>query len=191
MYQPRPLHQPYKLRKITGECERSYFERRSIILINHEYIYLYQQKMICFSLNFNHHRYFLLSNGSLLITSLTINDTGRYKYVEVRTALTLFWLNFCLFFLRKKRCDALNEYIPKKSQRTAWVMLKVEEPADPSIKHFGLQPPLQEQNLFVPTHDILRLHCASYSEKVSDFSLFFLRSWCLVSKYKQKIYVKN
>ncbi|XP_063704517.1 uncharacterized protein LOC134833940 [Culicoides brevitarsis] len=88
-------------------------------------------------------RYFLLSNGSLLITSLTLNDTGRYK------------------------CEAHNEYIPKKSQRVAWTVLKVEEPSDPTVITFGLMPSLQSRNLTVTTHDTLRLHCGSYSEKIS------------------------
>uniref|UniRef100_A0A336MHG5 CSON015462 protein n=1 Tax=Culicoides sonorensis TaxID=179676 RepID=A0A336MHG5_CULSO len=88
-------------------------------------------------------KYFILSNGSLLITLLTYEDSGRYK------------------------CEAQNDYIPKKTTRTAWVALKIEEPSNPKIPRFGLLPPLQEQNLTILTHDVLRLHCASYSEKIS------------------------
>lgn len=65
----------------------------------------------------------------------------------------------------------------------------MEEPSDPKVIRFGLVPSLQETNLTVLTHDTLRLHCASYSEKVSDlfyrdFQVFVVK---VISKRRNHI----
>ncbi|XP_058118986.1 uncharacterized protein LOC131284066 [Anopheles ziemanni] len=86
-------------------------------------------------------RFFLLQNGSLLISDVQLTDSGRY------------------------RCNASNLYVAKNF-RSSSVNLVVSATAPSSAPqttgNHVLMPPLQPLQLSVPAGNTLRLHCACY-----------------------------
>ncbi|EAA07543.5 AGAP002949-PA [Anopheles gambiae str. PEST] len=88
-------------------------------------------------------RFFLLQNGSLLITDVQLMDSGRY------------------------RCNATNNYVAKNVRSTSFNLAVISAPPSSLTVERGkrLLPPLQPVRLSVRAGDTLRLHCACYSCK--------------------------
>uniref|UniRef100_A0A2M4A6F4 Putative neural cell adhesion molecule l1 n=2 Tax=Anopheles triannulatus TaxID=58253 RepID=A0A2M4A6F4_9DIPT len=90
-------------------------------------------------------RYFLLQNGSLLISDVQPSDSGRF------------------------RCNATNNYVAKNVRSTSMNLLVLLDSGGGSplagtneTKRVRLLPPLQELQQSVFAGDTLRLHCACY-----------------------------
>uniref|UniRef100_A0A087Z666 Neural cell adhesion molecule l1 n=1 Tax=Anopheles darlingi TaxID=43151 RepID=A0A087Z666_ANODA len=96
--------------------------------------------------NGRENRYFLLQNGSLLISDVQSSDSGRF------------------------RCNATNNYVAKNVRSTSMNLLVVLDSGGTSqleVKNetkrgAHLLPPLQELQQSVFAGDTLRLHCACY-----------------------------
>uniref|UniRef100_A0A182SP37 Uncharacterized protein n=1 Tax=Anopheles maculatus TaxID=74869 RepID=A0A182SP37_9DIPT len=89
-------------------------------------------------------RFFLLQNGSLLISDVQPMDMGRY------------------------RCNASNNYVTKNIRSTSVNLAVISIPpssltVEPKKRH--LLPPLQPLHMSVRAGETLRLHCACYSCK--------------------------
>ncbi|XP_058055584.1 uncharacterized protein LOC131206994 [Anopheles bellator] len=89
-------------------------------------------------------RYFVLQNGSLLISDLQLGDSGRY------------------------RCNATNNYVAKNVRSSSVNLLVMGTAIDTAASGQGesvvqrLLPPLQEPVQAVMAGDTLRLHCTCY-----------------------------
>uniref|UniRef100_A0A182VYL2 Uncharacterized protein n=1 Tax=Anopheles minimus TaxID=112268 RepID=A0A182VYL2_9DIPT len=88
-------------------------------------------------------RFFLLQNGSLLISDVQPVDSGRY------------------------RCNATNNYVTKNVRSTSVNLAVISTPPSSLTVETKkrLLPPLQPMQLAVRAGETLRLHCACYSCK--------------------------
>uniref|UniRef100_A0A182XWB4 Uncharacterized protein n=1 Tax=Anopheles stephensi TaxID=30069 RepID=A0A182XWB4_ANOST len=90
-------------------------------------------------------RFFLLQNGSLLITDVHLMDSGRY------------------------RCNATNNYVTKNVRSTSFNLAVISTPPSSLMvvepKKHRLLSPLQPLHMSVRAGETLRLHCACYSCK--------------------------
>uniref|UniRef100_W4VR48 Putative neural cell adhesion molecule l1 n=1 Tax=Corethrella appendiculata TaxID=1370023 RepID=W4VR48_9DIPT len=85
-------------------------------------------------------RHFLLQNDSLLIVDTQSTDAGKY------------------------RCNATNNFAPKNTRSAAFT-LEIQE--NRNKFQDGLLPILQDNVQKIKTGDTLKLHCASYSNKIN------------------------
>ncbi|XP_053680454.1 uncharacterized protein LOC128731364 [Anopheles nili] len=94
--------------------------------------------------NQNEQRFFLLQNGSLLISNVQLTDIGRY------------------------RCNASNNYVTKNVRSSSVNLIVLSTPPQSSLRQEStnrLLPPLQPLQLSVRAGETLRMHCACYSCK--------------------------